>query len=83
MVGQKRRFAAQSDKEIEGLGCLLGICPEFARNLLGTRSSLGIRSENGPDQPRAELSTQSPDSDKKVTPSKKCPKSDPKGDFSP
>ena len=29
---------------------------EFARNLLGTRNSLGIRSENGMDQPCAEFS---------------------------
>ena len=27
------------------LGCLLGICSDFARNLLGTRSSLGVCSE--------------------------------------
>ena len=45
VVGQPRRFVAQNDKEIEGLGCLLGACPEFAWNLHGTRSSLGICSE--------------------------------------
>ena len=34
---------------------LLGICPEFARNSEFARNLLGIRSENGPDQPCAEL----------------------------
>ena len=45
VVSQQRRFAAQNDKETEGLGCLLGICPEFARNLPGVCSELGVRSE--------------------------------------
>ena len=36
---------------------LLGICPEFARNSEFARNLLGIRLENGPDQPHAELSS--------------------------
>ena len=44
-VSQRRRFAAQNDKEIEGLGRLFGICSEFARNLPGICSELGVRSE--------------------------------------
>ena len=66
VVSQPRRFVTQKNKEIEGLRCLLGICPEFARNLPGiarnsefARNLLGIRSENGPDQPCAELSSRS------------------------
>ena len=48
LSAKKRRFAAQNHKETEGLGCLLGICPEFARNLPGicsefARNSLGKR----------------------------------------
>ena len=41
------------------MGCLLEICSELGTHseLLGTLSSLGIRSENVPDQPCAELST--------------------------
>ena len=35
---------AQNDKEIGGLGCLLGIRPEFARNLLGVRSEFARNS---------------------------------------
>ena len=42
VVSQPRRFVAQNDREIEGLGCLLGICPEFAPNLPGI---CGLRSE--------------------------------------
>ena len=38
LVSKSRRFVAQNDKEIEGLGCLPGICSEFAWNLLGIRS---------------------------------------------
>ena len=43
IVSQQRRFAAQNDKEIEGLGTefvrnSLGICSEFARSSLGIRS---------------------------------------------
>ena len=34
---------AQNDKEIEGLGCLLGICPELARNSLGKRLGPAMR----------------------------------------
>ena len=63
-VSQPRRFVAQNDKEIEGLDAcsefarnLLGVCLEFAWNLDFARNLLGIRSENGPDQPCAELST--------------------------
>ena len=54
-------------RNIEGLGCLLGICPEFARNLPEicsdsefARNFARIRSENGPDQPCAELSKPTP-----------------------
>ena len=43
VVIQPRRFVAQNGKEIEGLGCLLGICPEFVRNSEFARSSLGKR----------------------------------------
>ena len=55
VVSQPRRFVVQNDKEIERVGCLLGICPEFARNCPEfarnsefARNLLGIRSENGP-----------------------------------
>ena len=41
-VSKKRSFAGQNDKEIEGLGRLLGICPEFARNSELARNLLGI-----------------------------------------
>ena len=54
LVSQPRRFVAQNDKEIEGLGCLPGICSEFARNSLGIRNLLGIHSENGLNQPCAD-----------------------------
>ena len=60
VVCQPRRFVAQNDKEIEGLGWLPGICSEFARNLRNSefaRKLLGIHLENGPDQPCAELSS--------------------------
>ena len=45
-VGQPRRFVAENHKEIEGLGCLLRLCPgAFTRNLPGICSELGVRSE--------------------------------------
>ena len=45
VLSQPRRLIAQNGKEIEGLGCLLGICPEFARNLPGICSELRVRLE--------------------------------------
>ena len=59
VVSQPRRFVAQNDKEIEVLGCLLGVRSEFARNLEFAQNLLGIRSENSPDQPCTELSKHS------------------------
>ena len=47
VASQPRRFVAQVDKEIEGLGCLLGICPEFAWNSEFTRKSSGGGTEGG------------------------------------
>ena len=53
---EPRRFVAQSDKEIEGLGCLQlarklhGICSELgvlARNSLGKRPGPAVRGTPG------------------------------------
>ena len=50
MLSANQGDLLHSDKGMEGFGML-------ARNLLGSWNSLGIRSENGLDQSRAELPT--------------------------
>ena len=48
VVSQPRRFIAQNDKEIEGLGCLLGICPEFVCSEFARKTAQTSHALNSP-----------------------------------